>query len=224
MRAVFLDALSRHRAIAVLRSRHAGPAAAAMSAAVDEGFHLLQFSWDAPATRQLIAEFSRRPGLLVGAGDVLDPADVDAATAVGAAFLTTPAFDRRLATRARDLGVALLSGSFTPTEMVQAHEAGAAGQLLLPAVPDIAGHVRAVLAPLPFLRIVAADGVDAHNAAEILAAGAAAVGFTTALFDPIAIEARRLDTIRNHARTLLASIQHFAFDPVQRGAVGVGRR
>lgn len=212
----FLDTLSCCRAIAVMRGRSAGRSASAMEAAVGEGFRLLQFSLDAPGADQLITEFSRRQGLLVGAGDVLDVADLRAAVAAGASFLTSPVCDRRLIAAAQDCGVPLLLGGYSPTEMMQGHQLGATCQLLYPAVPDIAGHVRAVLAALPFLRIVPTDGVHEGNAAEILATGAAGVGFATALFDPAAIEDRRFEVVRRAARSLLASIGHFTYETRRR--------
>jgi 2-dehydro-3-deoxyphosphogluconate aldolase/(4S)-4-hydroxy-2-oxoglutarate aldolase len=219
--AMFLDTLASHRAIAILRSQHMGRAVSAMEAAVSEGFRVLQFSSDAAAATELISEFSRRPGLVIGVGDVLDVAAIKAAAAAGARFVASPVNDSKLAAGARDHGVALLLGGYSPTEMVQAHHAGAACQTLHPAVADIPEYLRAVLGPLPFLRIVPTDGVHGGNAAAILAAGATGIGFTTSLFNPLAIEARQFGTIRENARALLASIKHFAYAGRRRPSTGL---
>lgn len=218
---LFLDALASHRAIAILRSQPLARAVSAMEAAVGEGFRLLQFSWGAASTGELIGEFSRRQGLVVGAGEVMDLAALEEAVAAGAKFVTSPVNDGKLAARARDLGVALLLGGYSPTEMVQAHRAGAACQTLNPAVADIPEYLRALLGPLPFLRIVPTDGVHTGNAAAILAAGATGVGFTTSLFDPSALESRKFDVIRDNARALLGSIKHFAYAGRRRPSRGL---
>lgn len=205
----FLDALYKHRAVAILRAQHSGRAAMAMEAAIGAGFRLLEFTLSTPGAHDLIAEFSRRPGLVVGAGTVLDLEAVEAAVGAGAKFLVSPVYDRAIVSAARELDVAVLPGCFTPTELLQAHRAGAAAEKLFPAPGDLATYVRSVLAPLPFLRIVPTNGVNEANAAEILAAGAVGVGFTTALFDPAEVEARQVDRISERARVLLASVKHF---------------
>jgi 2-dehydro-3-deoxyphosphogluconate aldolase / (4S)-4-hydroxy-2-oxoglutarate aldolase len=214
--ASFLDALSRHRAVAILRGQHASRAAAAMDAAVGAGFRILEFTLSTPGAYDLIAEFSRRTGLIVGAGTVLDLAAVEAAVGAGAKFLVSPVFDRAIVSAARELDVAVMPGCFTPTELLQAYRAGATCQKLFPAPGDIAGYVRSVLGPLPFLKIVPTNGVTAQNAAEVLAAGATGVGFTTSLFDPSEVEARRFDRVSERAYEMLTAIKHFT-NPRPRG-------
>lgn len=205
----FLDALYRHRAVAILRAQHTARAAAAMDAAVGAGFRVLEFTITTPGALDLIAEFSRRPDLVVGAGTVIDIAGVEAAVGAGAKFLVSPVYDKAVVSAARELDVPVLPGCFTPTEMLAAHRAGATCLKLFPSPGDIAGFVRSVLGPLPFLKIVPTNGVHAGNAAEVLAAGAAGVGFTTSLFDPSEVEARRLDRINERAHELLVAVKHF---------------
>ncbi len=205
----FLDAMLRHRAVAIFRGTHQGRAAAAMEAAVGAGFRLLEFTVNTPGAFELISEFSRRPGLVVGAGTVLDLESLEAAVGAGAKFLVSPVLDPHIIAAARELDVAILPGCHTPTELLQAHRAGAACQKLFPAPADIAGFVRAVLGPMPFLRIVPTNGVHGGNASDVLAAGAVGVGFTTALFDLTEVEHRQTEKIFERARVLLAGVKHF---------------
>jgi 2-dehydro-3-deoxyphosphogluconate aldolase/(4S)-4-hydroxy-2-oxoglutarate aldolase len=214
----FLDALYRHRAVAILRGQHTGRAAAAMEAAVGAGFRVLEFTLSTPGAYDLIAEFSRRADLIVGAGTVLDLAGLEAAVGAGAQFVVSPVFDRQIVSAARELDVAVLPGCFTPTELLQAHKAGATCEKLFPAPGDIAGFVRSVLGPLPFLRIIPTNGVHLDNAAEVLASGAVGVGFTTSLFDPSEVEARRFDSINERAHALIAAIQQFTNTTRVRGS------
>jgi 2-dehydro-3-deoxyphosphogluconate aldolase / (4S)-4-hydroxy-2-oxoglutarate aldolase len=204
-----LDSVQRHRAIAILRGQHQGRAAQAMDAAVAAGFRLVEFTVGTPGAYELIAEFARRPGVIVGAGTVLDLAAVEKAVGAGAKFLVSPVLDPHIMAAARDLDVAILPGCYTPTELLQGHRAGAACLKLFPGPADIASYVRAVLGPMPFLRIVPTNGVDQSNAADVLAAGAVGVGFTTALFDIAEVEHRKLDLITQRARALLAAVKHF---------------
>lgn len=205
----FLDAVFRHRAIAIFRGQHQGRAAAAMEAAVGGGFRLLEFTVSTPGAYDLIAEFSRRPGLIVGAGTVLDLASLEAAVGAGAKFLVSPVLDPQIVGAARELDVAILPGCYTPTELLSAHRAGSAAQKLFPAPGDIATYLRAVLGPMPFLRVIPTNGVHGGNASEVLAAGAVGVGFTTSLFDLTEVEHRQTEKIFERARSLLAGVKHF---------------
>jgi 2-dehydro-3-deoxyphosphogluconate aldolase/(4S)-4-hydroxy-2-oxoglutarate aldolase len=186
----FLDAVFRHRAIAILRGQHQGRAAAAMEAAVGAGFRLLEFTVSTPGAYDLIAEFARRPGLIVGAGTVLDLPSLEAAVGAGAKFLVSPVLDPQIIAAARELDVAMLPGCFTPTELLQAHRAGAPVRSCSRRRPTSRAYVRAVLGPMPFLRMIPTNGVHGGNASEVLAAGAVGIGFTTSLFDLSEVEHR----------------------------------
>ena len=180
-----------------------------MEAAVGAGFRLLEFTVSTPGAYDLIAEFARRPGLIVGAGTVLDLPSLEAAVGAGAKFLVSPVLDPQILAAARELDVAMLPGCYTPTELMQAHRARVACQKLFPAPGDIAAYLRAVLGPMPFLRVIPTNGVHGGNASEVLAAGAVGIGFTTALFDLSEVEHRETEKIFERARSLLAGIKHF---------------
>jgi 2-dehydro-3-deoxyphosphogluconate aldolase/(4S)-4-hydroxy-2-oxoglutarate aldolase len=120
--------------------------------------------------------------------------------------LVSPNVDEAVIHRACELGVSAMPGTHTPTEMVHAHRAGAPLLKLFPAPAGGPAYLRSVLAPLPFLRIVPTNGVDEHNAADWLRAGAWAVGFVATLFDPQDIAEQRYDRIRDRARRLKAAV------------------
>jgi len=65
--------------------------------------------------------------------------------------------------------------------------------------------VRAVLGPMPWLKIVPTNGVDQHNAGAWLKAGAYAVGYVAPLFAPADIAAGRWDAIEERAAQCLAA-------------------
>ena len=202
----FVEAVRRERATAILRTPREEAAAPAMDAAVRAGFRIVEFTLTIPGALARIAEFSRRRELLVGAGTVLTVEDARAAVEAGATFLVSPVTDEAIIEEAARLGVAMLPGAFTPTEMLHAHRAGAPLVKLFPAPGTGPDYLRAVLAPLPFLKIVPTNGVHAGNAAAWLAAGAFAVGFTNALFDPVEIAAGQFQRTEERARALRAAL------------------
>src|SRR5262249_26533371 len=122
-------------------------------------------------------------------------------------FLVSPVFDEAVATAAMRLGLPLLPGTSTPTEMWWAHRAGVEAVKLFPAPADGPGWGRAVLGPMPFLRIVPTAGGDAANAAAWIAAGCLAVGSGVYLFPPEALAASAWDVVEARARALLAAVK-----------------
>jgi Entner-Doudoroff aldolase len=202
----FVVLFKESKASAILRTAVEDAAAPAMEAAVRGGFRIVEFTLTTPGALERIAEFSARDELVVGAGTVLSVEQARQAVEHGARFLVSPVMDPHVIKVAADLGVAVMPGTHTPTEMLEAHRLGAPLQKLFPAPGGGPAYVKACLGPLPFLRIVPTSGVDEENAADYVAAGAHAVGFVNPLFDPSEIAAGRFDLIEQRARRLLSAV------------------
>ncbi len=201
----FITFLGTHRASAILRTSIADAAGPAMKAALAGGFKVIEFTLTTPGAIELIGEFAKRDGVVVGAGTVLTVEEAKAAVGAGARYLVSPVVDEAVIDAAGSLGVAMMPGTHTPTEMLRAHRAGAQLQKLFPAPGIGAAFVKACLGPMPFLRIVPTSGVDETNAAAYLEAGAFAVGFVAPLFDAGDIATGRFDAIEQRGRGLLAA-------------------
>ena len=65
-------------------------------------------------------------------------------------------------------------------------------------------EIRAILAPLPMLKLVPTNGVDLTNVAAFLEAGAWACGLVASLFPPDVLARRDWDAIEANARALVA--------------------
>jgi Entner-Doudoroff aldolase len=204
----FVQFFGSHKASAILRTALEGAATPAMEAALRAGFRVIEFTLTTPGALDLIGEFSKRPGIVVGAGTVLTPDEARAAVEAGARFLVSPVVDEAVIETAAGLGVAMMPGTHTPTEMLRAHRAGAPLQKLFPAPGIGPAYVHACLGPMPFLRIVPTSGVDEANAAAYVEAGSFAVGFVAPLFDPDDMAAGRFDRIEQRGRALLAAVSY----------------
>lgn len=194
-----LAAFSRHRVSAIIRTDSAGSARRAMQAAVEGGFRLVEFTLTTPDAFDLIAEFTAIPDVLVGAGTVLAPDQARAAVQAGARFIVSPVCDPEVIVAANEVGAVTIPGTFTPTEMMAAHRAGADMMKLFPAPGIGPDYVRSILGPMPFLRIFPTNGITMDNFLDYLTAGAFGVGFTADLFRPQDIAAERYDAIRRRA-------------------------
>jgi len=201
----FVERLRKARASAILRCESKEMARPAMEAAIRGGFRIVEFTLTIPGALDRVEEFAARPNLIVGAGTVLTVEEARASVARGARFLVSPVMDPEVIAAARELGVAALPGCHTPTEMYAAYRAGAPLQKLFPAPGTGPGFLRSCLAPMPFLRLVPTNSVDAGNVRAWLDAGAFAVGFTQALFDPAELAGGRYERVEERARALLAA-------------------
>lgn len=199
----FVEFLGKQRASAILRTDRAEAAGPAMEAAIRGGFRVCEFTMTVPGACELIREFAGREEIVVGAGTVLTVEEAGRAVDAGARFLVSPVTDEVVIREAARLGVAVMPGTHTPTEMLRAHHAGAPLQKLFPAPGIGPAYVKACLGPMPFLRLVPTSGVDAGNARAWLDAGAFAVGFVAPLFDPGDLERGDFDAIEERARELL---------------------
>ncbi len=177
-----------------------------MNAAIQGGFRIAEFTLSIPNAMELIAEFSARRDLIVGAGTVLTAEDAAAAVKAGATFLVSPVVDEAVIDEASARAVAVMPGCSTPTEMLRAHRAGAPLQKLFPEQAIGPAWVKQTLGPLPFLNIVPTSGVTLDNAADYLRAGAFAVGFVNSLFDPTDIADENWQAIEDRAARMLQSV------------------
>lgn len=202
----FVELFGRLKASAILRTDDQEKAALAMEAAVRGGFRIIEFTLTVPGAFDLVRDFSRREDLVVGAGTVMTAGDVQRSVEAGARFIVSPVVDEAVISAAKELGVASMPGTHTPTEMLKAHRAGAQLCKLFPAPAGGPAWVRSVLGPMPFLKIVPTNGVTPENAAEWLAAGVYAAGFVAPLFVPADIDAGRWDAIEQRARDCVAAM------------------
>lgn len=198
--------LGKARASAIVRTHDHDLAQRALEAAVAGGFRSLEITLTTPGALDLIAHFAREPELLVGAGTVLDVDQARAVVDAGGQFLVSPVADAPVAKVARELDVPLIAGAHTPTELLAAHRMGAPLQKLFPAPAGGPTWLKAVLGPLPFLRVVPTNGVDADNAHAWFEAGAFGVGFAAVLFTPELMAARDVAGIIKRARHLVAAV------------------
>lgn len=203
---VFVEQFGQLKASAILRTNDQQKAALAMEAAIRGGFKVIEFTLSIPGAYELVQEYSRRDDLIVGTGTVLDAVDARRSVEAGAQFLVSPAVDESMIRVAKEMDVASMPGTHTPTEMLQATRAGAQMCKLFPAPAGGPVWVKATLGPLPDIKIVPTNGVDEHNAGEWLAAGCFGVGFVATLFVPEDIAKGDWDAIEARARRCLAAV------------------
>jgi 2-dehydro-3-deoxyphosphogluconate aldolase / (4S)-4-hydroxy-2-oxoglutarate aldolase len=194
--------------VAVIRMRDAAKLRAVVDALADGGVRALEVTMTVPNAVALIRELAPTmpEGFILGAGTVTDAATVNAVADAGARYVVSPVFRREVIKACHDRGIAAAPGCFTPTEILDAHDAGADIIKVFPATALGPQYIKDVRAPLPQLKLMPTGGVTPDNAGDWIRAGAVAVGIGSALLDTAAVDAGRFDVIVDKARRTVASV------------------
>ncbi len=136
------------------------------------GLPVAEVTFRTAAAAGSIRAMSSVEGLVVGAGTVLDPAQVQQAVDAGAQFIVSPGLRRDVVLAARDAGVPVLPGAVTPSEIMAAQDLGLDTVKFFPAnVYGGAAAIKALSAPFGGMRFVPTGGVSASNLADYLSLG-----------------------------------------------------
>ena len=138
--------------------------------------------------------------MLVGAGTVLTLEQLDMARDAGANYIITPNTNCDLIRRVKEYGLLSFPGAFTPSEIVEAYEAGADAVKVFPVGNLGPSYVKAIKAPLSPIPLMAVGGVNEKNAAGFLAAGCCGIGVGGNLVNKSWIEAGEWDKITELAQ------------------------
>jgi len=165
-----VDEIGRLGLVPVVEISDAALAVPLGQALIGGGLPCAEITFRTSAAADAIALLRRDcPDLLVGAGTVLTPSQVDAAADAGAAFIVAPGFNPATLERARARGLPMIPGVCTPTEIEQALSHGVDVMKFFPA--EAAGgvaYLRAVSAPYRNVRFVPTGGISASNLASYL--------------------------------------------------------
>jgi 2-dehydro-3-deoxyphosphogluconate aldolase/(4S)-4-hydroxy-2-oxoglutarate aldolase len=166
-----LERLGVAGVVPVVVLERADDAAALGAALASGGLPCVEVTLRTPAAVTAIERLADEPGLLVGAGTVLEPAQVDRAVKAGARFIVSPGLDVPVVRRCRTLGVPVLPGVATPTEAMCAMAEGLDAVKLFPARSLGGPALAAAFAgPFPRLRLVPTGGIRLADVPAYLAA------------------------------------------------------
>jgi 2-dehydro-3-deoxyphosphogluconate aldolase/(4S)-4-hydroxy-2-oxoglutarate aldolase len=169
------------------------------------GIPVVEIATTMPGAIQLISDLVKSaPGVIVGAGSVLDTETARRCLDAGARFLTTDGVILDVVELAVLEDVVVFPGALTPTEVVAAWRAGSDFVKVVPcAAVGGENYIKALKSPLPQVPLIAAGGVNQQTALGYLAAGAVALGIGQALMPWEAIALRQSNRIRELARRFL---------------------
>lgn len=146
---------------------HARPIAAAL---VENGLKVLEVTLRTPAALEVIQEMKQVPGAIVGAGTVLNPADLRAALDAGSEFIVAPGLTAPLGAAAVEAGIPFLPGITNAGDIMRGLDLGLRHFKFFPAtasggIPALS----ALAAPFGAARFCPTGGIKPETAADWLA-------------------------------------------------------
>ncbi|MBR2661485.1 MAG: bifunctional 4-hydroxy-2-oxoglutarate aldolase/2-dehydro-3-deoxy-phosphogluconate aldolase [Clostridia bacterium] len=158
----------------------------------------------AAAIEAIEKEFGDR--VLVGAGTVITPEQVSMTYNAGGHYLVTPTTQPEIIRMGKALGMGLYPGAFSPSEILEAWNAGADAVKVFPAGSLGPGYIKAVRAPLGHIPLMAVGGVNEKNAAEYMKAGCVGIGAGGNLVNREWIENGEWDKVTALAREFMKAV------------------
>lgn len=200
--------VERERIVAVLRFDDPSMLRPVVDALAAGGVRLFEVTMTVPDAVALIRSVVADAGsdVVCGAGTVLDADTAARVIDAGAAFVVSPVCRRSIIEACHERGVPAMPGCYTPTEILDAWDAGADIVKVFPATSLGPGYFKDLRAPLPHVKLMPTGGVTIENAGDWMGAGAAAVGIGSALVDAATVRRGDLVELTRRAERLVANI------------------
>lgn len=180
-------ALKQCPVVAIMRGVKPDEIDAVGDALVEAGIIIIEVPLNSPNPFESISRLAKRHGApaLIGAGTVLEAADVTRVKDAGGQLIVAPNFDADVVRAAKAAGLVALPGVMTPSEGFAALKAGADGLKLFPAeiIPPAVFKAWRAVFPADCL-LLAVGGVGVDNLKTYAGAGASGYGIGSALYKP----------------------------------------
>ena len=158
---------------------------------ISSGLETIEITMNTENAAELIREaksFSNNR-LVIGAGTVLSPDDLKSAVSSGAAFIVMPVVINEVMEYCVKNVIPVFPGAFTPGEIYNAWQRGAAMVKLFPAKFFGPEYFKEIKGPFNDIELLACAGVTAENMGSYFLNGASAVSFGANVFKKEWLEA-----------------------------------
>lgn len=209
------DMIFENKIVAIIRGIGSDRILDAVGALLDGGIKLLEVTFNHEDekktldTLKCLELIKKKYGdkVCLGAGTVLTADQVKMAVDAGAEYIISPNTDISVIYKTKELGKISMPGSFTPSDVVIAHNAGADIVKLFPAGVLGIEYIKALLGPLSHIPMFAVGGVTVDNVNLFIKAGAKGVGVGGNLVDKKAIYAGEYDKITQVAKAYVEKLK-----------------
>ena len=198
--------------LAVVRGESREAALKVVAALVEGGVLGIEITFTTPEAERVMVDLRDEYGerIVLGAGTIEEPGQVEQAVAGGATFLVSPGCDPDLVSLMLETGLAVMPGVLTPTELMLARRLGVDVFKLFPGSMGGPSYLKALRGPFPNAVLIPTGGVSEENVRDWFGAGAFAVGAGGALA-PVALrDARHREEVVARARSFAEAAREAA--------------
>lgn len=215
MRKHTLQIIDEGKVIAILRGIAPDDVLEVAQALFDGGIRAMELTFDRSGKipEEVTCEcIGRIAGMFegrmaVGAGTVTTTKQVEMVHAVGGQFIVSPNTDVDVIRKTVELNMVSLPGALTPSEIMNAHNAGADYVKLFPATNMGTAYVKAIRSPISDIKLMAVGGINDENAADYVKAGCLGVGMGGNLVNAKCIANREFDKLTEMAKRIVAAVK-----------------
>lgn len=166
------------------------------AALVAGGIPVAEVTFRTPSAARVLRRLADRGDLVAGAGTVVTAGQVDEAYHAGARFVVSPGLSESVVERCRALGLPVLPGVTTATELIRALDLGLETVKFFPAEPSGGlAMVTSLSAAFPAMRFLPTGGITAASAPAYLAHPSVAAVGGSWMLPGTAVQAGRWDEV-----------------------------
>jgi 2-dehydro-3-deoxyphosphogluconate aldolase/(4S)-4-hydroxy-2-oxoglutarate aldolase len=204
-----LEALKNTGVVAVIRADRAEDLVDVGRALRQGGVKFIEITMTVPGALGVIEKAAtalQNEDVYIGAGTVVDAETARLAVLAGANYVVSPVFRPDVVAVCKRYSVAVMPGAMTPTEALNAWEAGADVVKIFPAGVGGPQFFKDLKGPFPHIEVMPTGAVNRETAPAFIKAGACAVGVGGELAGKALIAARDFATITKNAQAFMAIV------------------
>ena len=195
--------------VAIVRLSSSESLVRVAEAIAEGGVRYIEFTMTMPGALDTLGEVSSRfdDDVIFGAGTVLDAETARAAILAGARFIVAPNLNPEVITLCNRYSAVSMPGALTPTEIMQAWDCGADVVKVFPSGAFGPSYIKALLAPLPQVKLAPVGGVNLDNVTDYIRVGAACVGVGSSLVNSALIANGDWAALTERARGFIEGVK-----------------
>ena len=215
MRDNIIEKVLNEKIIAIVRGVDSDKLIPLAEAMYDGGIRLLEITYDANKKvsdektaeniSRLVNHFGDR--MYIGAGTVLTENQVQLTYEAGGKFIISPDACVEVIKKTRELNLVSMPGALTPSEIQMAYKNGADFVKIFPITNMGVDYVKAILAPLSHIRVLAVGGINEKNTKDYLNAGVCGFGIGSNIIDKDALKNNDYNKITELAKKYVLEVK-----------------
>ncbi len=208
MKEKIINLLNETKIISIIRAESSEELLNVAKALKEGGIKFIEVTMTTPGALKAIEEFcGEMEDVIIGVGSVLDPETARLSILSGAEFIVTPTLNFDVIKMCKRYSKVVIPGAFTPTEIINAWEAGADFVKVFPASVGGPSYIKAIKAPLPQVNLIPVGGVNIDNVSDFIKAGASAVAVGSQLVKKEFLKEKNFEAIKNLAKEFVEKIK-----------------